>query len=88
MRTTENGGNILDSIKAWVFPLLLAAFGGLLQLQYNSIVSDMKEIKAFIQKSDRDHALYERDILYLTKKIEEHERWLEEVDNALYKRKN
>lgn len=84
--TAAQKENLIESLKAWVFPIVLAGLMALVQMQYSNIVTDLKEVKVFIQKSDRNQALYEREFQYLQKKIEEHERWLEGIDKELYGR--
>ncbi|MBX2927004.1 MAG: hypothetical protein KF852_04150 [Saprospiraceae bacterium] len=87
MSTQQQTHNVIDTIKSWLFPLLLAGLGTMVQLQYNSISADMKDMKLKLEKMDKDQALSAREFNYIDKKLNEHERWLEQLDDFLYKRK-
>jgi len=78
---------MISAVKAWAFPLLMAAFMALVQSQYTRLLDDMKLVTEYIQKAERTGAEAGKDIMYLNKKVEEHERWLEELDRTIFPRK-
>lgn len=78
---------MIETIKAWLFPLLLAGLGTMLQLQYSAISADMKDMKLKLEKMDKDQALSAREFNYIDKKLTEHEKWLEQLDDHMFKRK-
>ena len=89
---TQQQDKTIEQIKSWLFPLLLAVLGGLLQMQYSGISDQLDNLNNTIQKIDKEAVVNARDGQYLQKKIEEHERWLDDLDQqnhtlkyALYK---
>jgi hypothetical protein len=88
---TTNGSrettSVIDSIKAWLFPLLLAGIGAMVQINYASISADMKELKVKMEELAKSQAVNVRDFNYIEKKLNEHEKWLEQLDATIYKRK-
>lgn len=81
--TAATKDNIVSGIERWIAPILIALVGFFAQLQLSDIRSDQKEIKAFIVETKAQNAVLQRDVEYLQKKIDEHEKWLDDLDQKV-----
>ena len=81
--TTQQKGNIVENLKAYLFPSLASVLFGLLWMQYQKIETGIDDISTSIQKIEKVQVSDAKDIEYLRAKIGEHERWLDDIDAYL-----
>ena len=81
--TAQQKEQTFGFIQQWITPLLIALVGFLGQVQFSDIRNDLKEMKAFMTEAKSQNAVLQRDIMYLERKIEEHEKWLDDLDKKV-----
>lgn len=77
---TQQSKETMNTIYQWATPFLIALVGFFAQLQLSDIRAELKELKVANTEYKASTAVILRDIQYLQRKIDEHERWLDELD--------
>lgn len=68
--TVEQKEDAMAAVKQWLFPILFAGVISLIQYQYSGIHTDIKELKKNVQELVTLHAVYNRDLDYIQKDLE------------------
>lgn len=80
--TNEQKDDAMQSVKNWLFPLLVSGMLGLIQFQYAGITNDIKELKTTMQSVLTMQAVYTRDVAYQQKEIEAIKKRLEKMEET------
>lgn len=83
--TTSSGngnGNVMSVLLQWITPILVGLLAFFAQVQYADIRTELKELKAYASDMKAGYAVQVREIQYLQKKLEDHERWLEDLEKV------
>lgn len=75
---TDKSKETMNIIYQWITPLLIALVGFFAQLQLSDIRSELKELKVANMEAKAATAAMLRDIHYIQRKIDEHERTITE----------
>lgn len=81
--TTQQKINLLEGVKSWLFPGLVSVLSALVWLQYQKIEIGIESINETVRRIEKEQVGDSKDIEFLRSKVQEHEEWLDDIDNYL-----